>query len=113
MAAGKLREVLSFRTRQNLDDGAGNEVSGPWIEQCKAEAEVYALRGGEAVLASRLEGKQPFIVTVRHNVKTAQVTTDWSAADTRSGQEYAIQTVVPRPGRDYIDMMVVSGVALG
>lgn len=113
MAAGKLSEVLSFRTRQNLDDGAGNEVSGPWIEQFKREAEVTALRGGESVQAARLSGKQPYLVTIRYCAEAAQVTTDWSAADVRTGVIYNILTAVPRPKRDYIDMMVQAGVAVG
>ena len=111
MAAGKLREVLSFQSREMIDDGAGNEVSGPWIEQCKASAERTALRGTEAVMASRLTGVQPYLVTVRYAANTATVTTDWRAVDTRSGKTYAIKTAVPRDRCDYIDMMMVEGMA--
>jgi len=109
--AGKLREVLSFQSRQMIDDGAGNEVSGPWIEQCRANAEVVALRGTETVMASRLTGVQPYLATVRYSLGAAAVTTDWRAVDTRSGASYAIKTAVARERHGYIDMMLVSGMA--
>lgn len=111
MAAGKLRELIAFEARQTIDDGLGNETSGPWVEQCRANAERTPLKGGEAVLASRLEGKQPYLVTVRWSVATSQVTTDWRAIDVRTGAVYALQTAVPRVRRDYIDMMCIEGVA--
>lgn len=111
MAAGKLREVLSFQARQSIDDGAGNEVSGPWQEQCRAAAERLALRGSEQVMASRLGGVQPYLVSVRYSLGTAAITTDWRAVDTRSGATYAIKTAVPRDRRDYIDMLLVEGTA--
>ena len=109
--AGKLREVFSFQSRRQQDDGAGNEVSGPWVEQCKAAAERTALRGTETVMASRLQGVQPYLVTVRYSTGTAAVTTEWRAVDTRTGVSYAIQTTVPRERHDYIDMMLVEGLA--
>lgn len=111
MGAGKLRELIAFEVRQNLDDGFGNEVSGPWQEQCRANAERLPLKGGEAVLASRLQGKQPYLLTVYWNLATSQVTPDWRAVDVRTGAVYAIQTAVARERRDYIDMMCVEGVA--
>jgi head-tail adaptor len=109
--AGKLREVLSFQSREIIDDGAGNEVSGPWVEQCKAAAERVALRGTETVTAARLSGKQPYLVTVRHAGNTSAVTTDWRAVDDRTGKSYAITSAVPREKRDYIDMLMVEGLA--
>ncbi len=70
-----------------------------------------ALRGGEAVQASRLEGKQPYLLTVRYSAASAAVTPSWRCLDTRTGQTYAIITHVPRSRRDYIDMLISEGVA--
>lgn len=112
MAAGKLREVLSFQRRTPVDDGAGNEVSGAWVEQCKASAARTPMSGGtEAVMASRLEGVQPFSVCIRYSLATSAITPDWRAVDTRTGATYAIKTAVPRVRMDYIDLVCISGPA--
>lgn len=111
MAAGKLRALLSFQVRSAIDDGYGNEVSGPFVEQFKDHAERQALKGSETVTASRLSGKQPFLVTVRCHANTLRITPDWRAVDVRTGAVYAITTAVPRERRDYIDMTCIDGVA--
>lgn len=111
--AGNLRERFAAESRQEIDDGAGNTVSGPWVEQCIFSAAIDARRGGEAVIAGRLQGTVNFIVTGRYTSALAAVNTDWRLRDTRTGAIFAIRTVVPRPGRDYIDFDAVSGVADG
>lgn len=111
--AGNLRERFAAESRQKVDDGAGNEVSGPWIEQCEFAASIEARRGGEAVIAGRLQGTVNYIVTGRYSAAMASVTPDWRLRDARTGATYAIRTAVPRPRRDYIDFDVVSGVADG
>ncbi len=111
MGAGSMRDVLAFDARQQINDGAGNLISGPWEEQCKAEAEVIPLRGSETVIASRLTGVQPFSVAIRYTLATRQITTDWRARDVRSGKTYAIKTAVTRTKMDKIDMLCVEGLA--
>lgn len=112
MAAGALREVLAYELRAELDDGAGNPVSGPWVEQFRCAAQAHPLRGTEAVMASRLTGIQPYLVTVRYSqTTTAAVTTDGRLRDTRSGATYNITSAVPREKRDYIDVLCVAGTA--
>ena len=108
--AGNLRELLSFQKRQEIEDNHGNVVND-FVEQFRRPAGMSALRGGEAVQASRLQGTQPYIVTVRYDLAVATVTTDWRVVDTRTGTAYAITTFVPRPKKDYVDLMCVSGVA--
>lgn len=111
MGAGKFRDLLAFEVRQPIDDGMGNEISGPFQEQFRDHAEMAALRGSEAVMASRLGGKQPFLVTVRCHTNTLRITTDWRAVNARTGAVYAITTAVARPKRDAIDMTCIEGVA--
>lgn len=113
MTAGKLRELLSFQVRQAIDDGYGNEIAGPFVEQFKDHAQMKPLRGSETVMASRLQGKQPYLVTVRCHANTLLVSPEWRAVNVRSGAVYAITTSVPREKRDYIDMTCVEGVADG
>ena len=111
MAAGALRELLAYETRQEIDDGAGNPISGAWTEQFKAPADVTPLRGTEAVMASRLQGIQPFLVTVRYTAASAAIKTDGRLRDARSGATYAITSAVPRKSRDYVDVMCGEGAA--
>ena len=110
--AGPLREVLIAQRREEVDDGYGN-TEGAWEEQCRFSASVEPRRGGEAVIAGRLQGAVTYIVTTRYSVAAAAVQPDWRLVDARSGQVYNIRTWVPRPKRDYIDGDVEIGVADG
>src|SRR3569833_1333913 len=106
--AGDLRSRIAFDKRQDVDDGYGNTQSD-FIEQFTQSGALLPLKGGETVMASRLTGVQPFILTVRHSSQAAQVTTAWRARDARTGTVYDITTVVVRPTKDFIDMTCVSG----
>lgn len=110
VGAGALRELFAFDKRLGVDDGYGNDT-GDFHEQFRDAAARLPLKGGEAAQASRLEGRQPYIVTVRYNARTAAVTTDWRCRDVRTGQSYAIVTHVPRGRKDYVDMIVSEGIA--
>lgn len=111
MGAGALRSVLAYEIRAEVDDGAGNPVSGPWVAQFLMSAQVHPLRGGEAVLASRLQGTQPYLVTARCTVASLGMTTDGRLRDTRTGATYDITSAVPREKRDYVDVLCVAGTA--
>ena len=108
--AGNLRYRLAFDQRIQQDDGFGNIV-GDWQEQFITAAGMIPMTGGEAARASRLEGIQPYTVSIRNNPQTARITPDWRCRDLRTGQEFAIRTVVTRPTRSYRDLVVVQGEA--
>lgn len=116
MSAGKLTERYTFakRTDTSTDspagDGYGN-FEGSWSDQFTVWAERTFLRGGEDVLAARLEGRQPIILRIRRSSDTEQITTDWRATDTRRSKVYNIRTVSETPDRQWIDLLVESGVA--
>jgi len=110
--AGPLREVLIAQRRVEQEDEYGN-TQGAWVEQCRFNASVEPRRGGEAVIAGRLQGTVTYIVTARFSTAAALVHPDWRLVDARSGQTYNIRTWVPRPRRDYIDGDVEIGVADG
>ena len=111
MGAGARKQVLAYETRLEIDDGAGNPVSGPWTEQFKMSAQVHPLRGTEAVMASRLQGVQPYLVTVRCYPATIGISTDGRLRDTRTGTTYNITAAVPRETMDYVDVLCVAGTA--
>ncbi len=110
VGAGALREIFAYDRRIQLDDGYGN-ITGDWQEQFRAATGLAPLKGGEVVLAARLEGRQPYIATIRYSTSAALVTTDWRCRDVRTGATYAVTTHVPRARKDYIDMIVTEGIA--
>lgn len=97
--SGDMNDRLRFESRSATDDGYGNEVAGPWTAQFTRWASVWPMRGGEDVIASRLQGVQPFRVTVYSDSETRTVTPEWRAVDTRSGAVYAIKAVVDEERR--------------
>ena len=112
VGAGQLREKFAFDKRAEIDDGAGN-TTGDWQEQFNCAARRESLKGGEAVMAARLERRQPYLVTIRYSTSAGLVTPDWRCRDARTSAHYAITSVVVRPRQDYIDLIVIEGPADG
>lgn len=90
--SGALRSYIHLQNRGTVDDGFGNMVPGG---RFTTQFSVYAnfrplLRGSatgvEDVFASRIEGNQPFIVTVRKSSQFDNVTTAWRMVDARSSK---------------------------
>lgn len=88
--SGALRSYIHLQQRDEVDDGYGNMVPGGNFE---TKFSVYAnfrslLRGSAAgvedVFADRIQGNQPFVVTVRKNPQFNNVTHAWRIADARS-----------------------------
>ena len=72
----RLMEFATFQERQESDDGFGNKV-GNWVDRFEDRAGVRYLRGSEAVMAARLEGRQPVVVTIRDSARARSVTPEW------------------------------------
>lgn len=111
-SAGDLFHRVAFDKRQTVDRGDGVFV-GSWIEQFQVRAGFTHLRGGESVMADRLQGQHPQIIFVRSSSQTRQVDTDWRVRDVRSGTEYNIRDVTPTNDRLWLDFLCQSGVASG
>lgn len=106
--AGSLRERVRFEQR-GLDEN--NDRLGPWVAPAalgSVAAEIIYLRRGETVIASRLQGQQPAIITVWANANTRLITTAWRAVDLRTGQVFDLKTVEPDTERRFIAFMAVS-----
>lgn len=117
MDAGLLDRRLDFEAPRQIEDGAGNYVDG-FVLQFSQAASVKYLRGGESVLASRLNATQPVIVTVRRSVQSAAIAPDWRIVDKRGGvDEHGLPRVVyfikewPRESDDrgFLEMLAVRG----
>jgi head-tail adaptor len=110
MQAGQLSERFSFEKRAAAVDGYGN-FQGDWERQFVVAARRKMLVGGETVMAARLSGRQPAVLTIRNSTQARTITTDWRAVDTRSGDVWNIRSVTPIEDRSGIDLLVERGVA--
>lgn len=111
MTAGNLRSKLHFQRRTVSDDGFGTTVTGDFETIFTEPAEVTPRMGSEPVLASRLQGIQPYTIRIRSSDRTREITAVWRAVDARSGAIYAI--VSPPANIDqknaYLDMLATVG----
>jgi head-tail adaptor len=109
VTAGELRERVAFDRRALVSDGYGNE-EGDWEEQFVEPARIRPLRGGEQVMASRLQGVQPVIIKVRVSSKTRQIETDWRARDVRTNVIYALHTTANTDEKKkYFEILATAG----
>ncbi len=109
MRAGDLHNAITFDApsydAQGVQDG--------WTEGAySCRAHFRYLRGSEAVMAARLDGKQPIVATIRRGSKADTITTDWVLKDARRGTVYNIRTIVPTDDRAWLEITAESGVAV-
>lgn len=107
---GQLTHRVAWEFRKKVSDGFGNET-GKFAEVFQCRAGFTPLRGTEAVMASRLAGRQPVVVRIRVSSDSRQIAPDWRMRDVRTGQFYAVRSIAPTPDRMWFDVMVESGVA--
>ena len=111
VGAGKLDRRFSFYKRQEQDDGAGNTVSD-WVLQFSQQGNRKWLRGGESVMAARLESRQPVILTVRASTQARAVNNDWRVVD-RDGTIYNVrENPKESDDRGFLEFLAESGVAV-
>lgn len=111
MEASDLFYRAAFDQRDEVDDGYGNTQSD-WVERFQSRAAYRHLRGGEAVMAGRLEGKHTQIITVPASSQTRQVDTDWRIRDVRTGEQFNVRDVTHETDRQWISFLVERGVAV-
>jgi SPP1 family predicted phage head-tail adaptor len=111
-SAGRLYYKVALDKREDVDDGYGNTVSG-WQEQFQTRAEVIHLRGSEAVMAGRLQGKHTQVIRVRNSSNTRLISTDWMLRDVRTGKSFNIRDIEHEINRQFIALTCESGVATG
>jgi SPP1 family predicted phage head-tail adaptor len=108
-SAPNLRDRVAFDAETTGDDGYGNTVTG-WAEQFVVAAQIRYLRGSEPVIAERLQGVQPVVVTVRDSTQTRAINAGWRAREARTGTVFNIRSVTPSDGnRAWIDMLAEVG----
>lgn len=81
--AGKLTERVRFERRAAASDGYGN-TEGAWETLIDSRrASLRPTKGGELVIADRLQGQASFDLWVYSDSATRQLTTDDRAVDAR------------------------------
>ncbi|ASY68897.1 phage head closure protein [Sinorhizobium fredii] len=103
---------LQARVEGNPDSPVdyGNTVS-EWQEQFETRAEFIHLRGGETVLAGRLEGRHTQVIRLRSSTASRTITTDWRVVDKRSGDTFNIRDIEHETNRQFISLTCEKGVA--
>jgi SPP1 family predicted phage head-tail adaptor len=109
ITASDLRDRVSLEKQEEVDDGYGG-VTGQWVAQFERGACILLSKGGETVIASRLQSIQPALIIVRFDSETATITADWRLIEVRSGTTYNIRTSadMERRGR-FITMLCDAG----
>ncbi|MGE0845837.1 MAG: phage head closure protein [Flavobacteriaceae bacterium] len=115
IGAGDLRWLVSLQRRIDVSDGYGNH-KGEWSSQFRRRAYIGPMRGGESVIAGRLEGTAPTIIVVRYSSETKAITSDWRVVellpDGTEGPAYAIrQAEDMERERQWITLLCERGVA--
>lgn len=110
--AAQFHSMLAFDKRAPVDDGYGNTVGG-WVEQFQTHAAVTFLRGGETVMAARLESRSPAVIRLRASANAALLSGDWRARDMRNGTTFNIRQVTRDPTRSFVDCLAETGVVAG
>lgn len=107
MHAGRLDRRASFWSPA-LISGQGGEQQSGWMQEMTVWANVRWLRGAEVVIAARLAGRQPAVITIRKSDVASEITTDWKMV--LAGADYAIRAIVPTEDRRWIEVTVEGGV---
>jgi len=103
--AGDLRERVTFQQRGTASDGAGGTVT-TFTDQFTVSAQFVHLRGGESVMAARLEGVHTQVIRVRRSSDTRKAGHDWRIVDARAGTEFNIRDITPTDDRAFLDFLV-------
>lgn len=110
MQAGQLRERFEFQERISVSDGAGNE-QGQWVARYECAARLVFQHGGESVMAARLEGRSPAILTIRASRMARTIHSDWRARNIHTDDLWAIREITLSEKRDFLNILVEKGVA--
>lgn len=108
MSAGALRERVAFDSIGKTDNAAGT-VADAWAEQFIVWARIRFLKGGEPIIAQRLTGVRPVVITVRSSSATRAVDSSWRMRDANTGTTFNIRAVTPDEIGAYIDFFGDTG----
>lgn len=74
-----------------------------WEERFEEALRVTYLRGGEHVIAGRLEGRNVVVLRARSGLSSLGVTQAWRIKDKNTGRVFNIRSIIPSQGGGWID----------
>lgn len=107
-----MRERIHLQQRSLVSDGMGGpaERTGPFETVFTCAAGYRPLVGSEVVQASRLTGKQPYVVTIRSSAAARVIDTTWQIQDARTDKTMNITAVTDPDGkRQWLEILAVEG----
>lgn len=104
-------ESLVFDQPKIEADGYGGQETTWTTGVYACRGHFRYLRGSEPVIAARLSGVQPVVVTIRNCAASRAITPDWRMRDARRGTIYNIRTAIPSDDRLWIEITAESGVS--
>jgi head-tail adaptor len=109
------RDKVAFDQRAPVDPTApAGAVQGDWVEQFQEQCNIKWMRGSEQVLAQRLQGINPIVISVRSSALTRQVDATWRARLVRQGNKpLSIRSVIPDQRDFYLEILCEAGVSPG
>lgn len=110
IGAGHLDRRVTLEKPTATPDGMGGTEAG-WETVAEVGAGFRYLRGTEAVMAGRLQGRLTAVVTIKRSPTTAAVTTDWRLSEGTPATIWNVRSVIPSDDRDFLELTCESGVA--
>jgi hypothetical protein len=101
-SAGELTQRLRFMARRA---DANGDRTGPLEVVFETRAKRTFLRGGEPVLAARLDGVQPVAFRIRRSKDASAVSTDFEIVDARDQTTFTVTSVEFSEDRLWIDIL--------
>lgn len=84
-------------------------IEEEWERQLTRRAEYIHLRGGETVIAARMQGIHTQAIRVRSDSATRLVNTDWRIVDLRTSEEFNIRDITISDDRQWLDFLCQRG----
>lgn len=107
MKTGELTKRAKFLRPEKRRDEDGNPVED-YLLAFEVWAHLRPLRGGESVMASRMQSRSPAIITLRRSRQTRSITSEWQVEIDR--RLYEIKED-PRETQDraFLEMLMEAG----
>lgn len=112
-SGGHMRERVHCQSKGPAADEFGNPVptGSAWATQFTVWAGLRPRNGGEAVIAGRLQGVQPYVVTMRSSAQTRQISSGWRLIDANDASRvFNVRTAADPDGkRQWLELLVEEG----
>lgn len=106
-----LNERVTFQQPKSRDPNEPDygETYEGWQDVFTVPARLKPRMGSETVIASRLQGVQPYNLIVHSSRQSRLVTPAWRVKNARSNDVYNIKSVInPDETNQYLEMLVVN-----